>query len=71
MPATLTPRDLLTRQEAAAYLGLAKQTLAVWASTGRHAMPFIKLGRTVRYRKSDLEAYLAARTVTHVGESDQ
>lgn len=29
--------DLLTRREAAAYLGVTPETLAVWASTRRYA----------------------------------
>ncbi len=50
--------DLLTRDQAAAYLGIAVQTLAVWTCTRRHDLPFIKVGRSVRYRKSDLDAWL-------------
>lgn len=56
--------DLLTREQAAVYLGVAYQTLSVWASTGRHDLPFIKVGRCVRYRKSDLDAWLESRTAT-------
>jgi excisionase family DNA binding protein len=49
---------LLTRREAAAYLGVAEQTLAVWKCTGRRSLPFVKIGRLVRYRKADLEAFI-------------
>lgn len=49
---------LLTRREAAAYLGIAEQTLAVWKCTGRRALPFVKIGRLVRYRKADLDAFI-------------
>lgn len=55
---------LLTRQQAAAYLGVAPQTLAVWASTGRYALPFIRVGRLTKYRLSDLDAWIAKRTAT-------
>jgi excisionase family DNA binding protein len=64
------PHGLLTRAEAAAYLGLKEQTLAVWASAGRYALPYVRCGRLVRYRRSDLDAWLARRTRTHAGESD-
>jgi excisionase family DNA binding protein len=53
---------LLTRVEAAAYLGVRPQTLATWASLGRYGLPVIKVGRCVRYRMADLERWLAART---------
>jgi len=49
---------LLTRREAAAYLGVAEQTLAVWKCTGRRSLPFVKIGRLVRYRKADLDAFI-------------
>jgi hypothetical protein len=34
----------------------------VWRSTGRYSIPFIKVGRKVRYRRSDLEGWLVTRT---------
>jgi len=50
---------LLTRREAAAYLGVSEQTLAVWKCLGRYNIPCIKIGRMVRYRKADLDAFIA------------
>ncbi|QSA97122.1 helix-turn-helix domain-containing protein [Methylococcus sp. EFPC2] len=55
--------EIMDRPEAAKYLGLSEQTLASWACTGRHSLPFVRLGRRVKYRKSDLDAYLASHTV--------
>ena len=55
---------LLNRQEAAKYLGVKGQTLAVWASTKRYALPFIRVGAAVRYRRADLDDFLRSRTVT-------
>ena len=55
--------DLMTRREAAAYLGLTEQTLAVWKCNGRYGLPCVKMGRLVRYRKADLDAFIARRTV--------
>jgi len=57
------PSPLFTRREAAAYLGLKPQTLAVWAVTGRYGLPMVRVGRSVRYRVTDLERWLTARTV--------
>lgn len=54
---------LLTDDQAAEYLSVKKHTLAVWRSTGRYNLPFVKIGRSVRYRKSDLDAFLDHRTV--------
>ncbi|MBS2007156.1 MAG: helix-turn-helix domain-containing protein [Cyanobacteria bacterium SZAS TMP-1] len=51
--------ELLSRSEAASYLGVAKQTLAIWACTMRYDLPYVKVGRLVRYRKSDLDQFIA------------
>lgn len=51
--------ELLTRRQAAAYLGVAEQTLAVWKCLGRYHLPCVKIGRIVRYRKSDLDTFVA------------
>jgi len=55
---------LLTPPEAAAYIGVSENTLSVWRCVGRYAIPFIKVGRLVRYRVSDLDAWLESRTHT-------
>jgi excisionase family DNA binding protein len=56
--------NLLTTEEAAAYLGIKPRSLEVWRCVGRYGIPFIKVGRLVKYRKADLDAFLAARTHT-------
>jgi len=55
---------LFTPPEAAAYIGVSENTLSVWRCVGRYAIPFIKVGRLVRYRVSDLDAWLKSRTHT-------
>ena len=67
MSTSLPLPELLTRQEAAEYLGVKPQTLAVWAVTGRYDLPVVKVGRLVRYRRSDLDKWLESRTCTHTG----
>ncbi len=54
--------DLLDEAQAAELLTVAKGTLGVWRSTGRYALPFMKVGRRVRYRRTDLLAWLEKRT---------
>lgn len=56
-------QGLMTDKEAAEYLSLSTSTLAVWRCTKREDLPFIKLGRAVRYRLSDLDNWLLAQTV--------
>ena len=54
--------DLLDEDAAAAFLSLAPATLRIWRCTGRYALPFVKVGRLVRYRRVDLEKFIARRT---------
>ncbi|MCM8600061.1 MAG: helix-turn-helix domain-containing protein [Candidatus Accumulibacter sp.] len=54
--------DLLDEQAAARLLDNSPGTLSVWRSTGRYNLPFIKVGRNVRYRRADLIAWLEKRT---------
>jgi hypothetical protein len=54
-PSSVATQALLTRQEAAAYIGVQPNTLATWACTQRYDLPYVKVGRNVRYRKQDLE----------------
>ena len=53
--------SLMTRLEAAEFLGLRPQTLAKWAMDGRN-LPVLKLGdgpkARVMYRRSDLERFV-------------
>ena len=62
---SLFGRELLDEKAAAEILQVAPGTLSVWRSTGRYGIPFVKVGRRVRYRRSDLEVWLASRTRTN------
>lgn len=53
--------DLLDEKQAADFLSVKPGTLAIWRCTGRWSLPFLRVGRAVRYRRSDLEAWLATR----------
>jgi excisionase family DNA binding protein len=54
---------LMTRNEAATYLGVKSSTLAVWACTKTVNLPFVKVGRCVRYRREDLDQFISQNTV--------
>ena len=50
--------DRYTAKEAAAILGVREETLAVWRSTKRYPIPYIKIGRKVFYRGEDLKQFI-------------
>lgn len=54
--------ELLTTTEAAGYLSTKPHTLEIWRCTRRYALPYIKVGRNIRYRREDLDAFLRTRT---------
>jgi excisionase family DNA binding protein len=55
--------NLLTREEAAGYLGVTSRTLAVWACVKRYNLPYVKVGRLVKYRRNDLDNFISRRTI--------
>lgn len=59
----MVEEKLLTRKQAAEYLGLKPDTLAGWHSKGMYSLPLVKVGNAVRYRLSDLEEWLSRRTI--------
>ena len=56
--------QLVNRHEAAQFLGVAENTLAVWATNKRYNLPYVKIGRCVRYKLSDLNAFIEKRTLS-------
>lgn len=55
--------QLLDRKKAAQLLGVSAGTLAVWDCTKRYDLKPIRIGtRAVRYRRSDLEAFINRST---------
>jgi len=51
--------ELMNEIGAANYLKLKNhKTMAVWRSTKKVNIPYVKIGRNVRYRKSDLDKHL-------------
>jgi excisionase family DNA binding protein len=48
--------QLLTEKEACAYLRVSKRNLYCWRMAG--LIPYFKIGRAVRFKKSELDAAL-------------
>lgn len=59
-PKTKTQSVVMTVGQAATYLGLAVSTLNKWRCHGGGPV-FIKMGRAVRYRAVDLDAFMDGR----------
>lgn len=53
---------LYSPQDVASILGVKVHTLAVWRSTKRYPLTFIKVGRRVQYRREDVEKFIAENT---------
>jgi hypothetical protein len=60
---------LLNTKQAGELLNMCHKSLANSRSrgTGIH-IPYIKVGRLIRYKQSDLEVYIEANTFNHTGE---
>lgn len=64
MQTAVPPLDpLLDSEQTAAILKVSTKTLNVWRCTGRVNLPYVKVGARVRYRRADVDAYIANRTV--------
>ncbi len=53
------PVGLMNPKQAAEYLQVMPQTLAVWRSTNRVKLAYVKYGTKVMYRREDLEKFVA------------
>lgn len=60
----------LDTHAASAYLSVTRKQMEHWRSAGG-GPPFSKLGRLVRYRRSDLDEFMAARRVRSTAEVPQ
>lgn len=72
--ALLTPdNELLPEKSAAEVLGVTNsKTLGNWRSEGRHPdLPYVKIGRSIRYRLGDLLDFRARHTVGGMKDEKQ
>jgi len=49
---------LVTSVVAASFLKVTPETLAVWRCTKRYPLKFVRVGRKILYRISDIEAFI-------------
>ena len=56
------PRGALSADEAAAYLGVSLSTIHRLTRAGELA--HVRVGRLIRFRREDLDAFLAGRSTT-------
>lgn len=57
------PEGRMSAREAAPYIGITEGTLAVWRSSKRYQIPYVKLGNKIFYWKGDLDEFLASKRV--------
>ena len=57
-----SPDQLVSEKEAAQILTLQPTTLRDWRCRQSQTLPYVKLGRSIRYRRSDLLAFIDAQT---------
>jgi hypothetical protein len=55
----IAPNDNLTPPQAAELLQVPVTTLSVWRCTNRVILPYFKAGGHVRYRRQDIEHFIA------------
>lgn len=64
-----TPNQLLDTKSVSQMLGISHKSLANSRNTGTGIqIPFIKMGRLVRYRLSDVEEYINSHCFSHTGK---
>ncbi|MAH06546.1 MAG: DNA-binding protein [Alphaproteobacteria bacterium] len=52
---------LMTSHDVSKILGVSVGTLAVWRTTKRYNLPYVKSGRLIRYRQEDVQAFIESR----------
>lgn len=51
----------MTSNDVSKILGVSTGTLAVWRTTKRYNLPYVKSGRLVRYREEDVQNFINSR----------
>jgi len=62
------PPSMIDSKELEIGLGVADGTSAVWRSTGRHDLPYFKIGRRIRYRLNDVAKFILSRRRTSTAQ---
>jgi len=56
-------RPLISSEEAANILDLKPSTLSQMRWRGDRRLPYVKLGKSVKYKRSDIEAFINKNTI--------
>ena len=54
--------ELLDTPRTAQILDVKPSTLEVWRNTKRYELPYVRVGRNIRYRRPDVLAFIEKRT---------
>lgn len=68
--AEILQSKLLTTSLVARQLDCEQKTLEAWRSRGQ-GPPFVRVGRLIRYRREDIEAWVIARRTTPMIQTSQ
>ncbi len=61
--ADLQSEEMVDPPEASRFLRTTEHTLAVWRCHNRYGLPFIRVGRRIKYRRRDLINFVNSRAV--------
>ncbi|WP_423773393.1 helix-turn-helix domain-containing protein [Bifidobacterium crudilactis] len=67
-PSLLELPALSTPLEVQQYTGIPITTLAYWRFEGSH-LPFVKMGRSIRYRRSDVISFVNSNVFSSTAEA--
>ena len=65
-PASIS--EILNNEQAASYIQVKPSTLNNWRVAGS-GPPFCKIGSAVRYRRADVDAWLASKVIKSTSEA--
>jgi predicted site-specific integrase-resolvase len=54
---------LINTEKAAELLSIPAATLTKWRSTGQVKIPFVRIGRQIKYRTTDLKLFIELSTI--------
>lgn len=57
-------KEYLNQDEAAELIGVSSETLCVWRCQKRYGLKYYKIGRLIRYKRSDVLAWMESRAVS-------
>lgn len=57
------PESMLSLKDVAQLLGIAKRTLHTWRASGELPKPDLKIGKTVRWRRTTIENWISSLVV--------